>query len=203
MLFRNALMLLTAALILNGCAEERIPSEDSDAWEVSKVTVDNVDADLKDNDQLTSPPAAPGTAEPTQPAKDTLPDGVVAILKGSAFGIDGTTSTKEIKGDEFVALHYLSASALVDLKTSVSMIETEIEGENKNGAVPMVGFQVEKKTGKYQSYGRQERPIDGKQNLNDTYDLAPAKYNIKFTYYKDSVGEKRPKLVLKRIVFHK
>lgn len=181
-------VLLGAMIALTGCEKERIPPDDAYTWET--IAADK-------GTSVTSIEKQKETIEPEAAAAD----GVAAILKGSDFRIDGTTDTKNISGDVFKASHYFAASAPVEFKTSVTVMETEIEGENRDGAVPLIGFKIVSTSGKYRSFSAADRPIDGKQTLEDQYEIGPGTYNVTMTYYKDTVGQKRPTVKLSRITF--
>ncbi len=175
-----------AALLATGCAQERIPADEADAWEIS--------ADE-------APAEATAATNATPESAPALPSDVVAVVKGSAFKIEGTTETQNSKGDAFAVAHYFTASAPIDLQTSVTMIETDIEGQNIKGAVPLVTIQLTSTSGKYRTFLKEPRPIDGKQTLKDTYDIGPGNYKIILSYFKDTVGGVRPLITLNSVTF--
>lgn len=189
MTFKAGYYLFAAAIFAAGCAQEEIPSDDADAWEVTAEdnTKPATNADATSEKTATEDPAA---------SKD-----IVATVKGSSFRIDNTTGTKNIQGGTFRAAHYFAASAPVELKTSVTLVETHLEGQNRDGATPVIGMLIESTSGKYRSFNKDERPIDGKQILKDQFEIGPGNYTIRISYYKDTVGQKRPQIIIDKIIF--
>lgn len=188
-----AVAALATLACLCGCAEERIPSDEADAWEVSQPATTEPAAPA-DNNSAPAPAGTPaGTSSNEAPA-----DGAVAVVKGSAFQIEGRSN--EGTGEVFTRNHYFKAEAPLELKSAATVMETDIEGKNSNGAVPIIGLIVQTADGK-RLFENQARPIDGNQLLRDQVDLPPGNYTLVMTYYKDSVGEVRPAVTLRTITF--
>lgn len=191
MKFITAVGLIGLTLFAAGCAEERIPADEADAWE---VPVDSGVAPTTDAATTANP-------EANAPAPEALPPGVVAVVKGSAFQIDGTTETKASTSDQFTVAHYFIASAPIELKTSATVMESDLEGKTSNGSVPLITMQLVSTSGKYRSFTQEARPIDGKQVLRDSYDIGPGSYKISMSYHKDTIGKMRPPITLNSVTF--
>ena len=169
---------------LSACAQEVSQPEAEDAWEVPEVSAPSADA--------------PGAAASPAPAADP---NLLVVLKGSDF--KGETTTSSVHGDILRVGHYFAAEAPFELETTATLLETQLTGTEKEGAVPLIGITIVTTEGKYNSIKLQERPIDGEQLLRDPIDLGPGKYKMVITYYKDTVGAKRPHITVHKAELRK
>lgn len=193
MKFYLSTMALAVLVLLSGCAEERIPADQADAWEESD----------KSTQSASTPTPQPGESAP-QAGQTVSQAGasadVVAVVNGNQFQIGGEAISSE--EGTLARGHYFEATAPVELKSAATTVETEIEGQNANGAVPVVGLFVETEDGK-RILAVDNRPIDGKQVLVDKAEIPAGNYRVRMTYFKDTVGKVRPRITLRSITFKK
>ena len=169
------LIAITAAI--TGCAKDKTEDE---SWDTFSVPAAN------------SEPGKPGTA----PAPSGTKPGVIL---GSQFTVPNTNPISN--KTEFRLAHYFEASAPLELKTSASLMKTQLRGETTSGAMPLIGFRILNDGGKYFDFPLAARPIDGEQSLTDKVELPAGKYTVKMNYYKDTGNGIRPTIVLKQITF--
>jgi hypothetical protein len=187
---KGLLLLMTVPVILltAGCAEERIPADKAEAWEAVEEK------------PATSTPEPEAAVDAGKAAVGVeIPPDAIALLHGAAFTIEGKPATAAGE-DAMSRAHYFEALASVELQSSATLMETDIAGQNANGAVPVIGLYVEAAEGG-RPFANSGRPVDGPQLLKDKVQLGPGKYTVRLTYFKDTAGAVRPRVTLRSITF--
>ncbi len=180
------MVILGALAFLAACAQEVKQPEANDAWEVPERTADA--------------PAGETTAS-SSAANSQENANLLVTLKGSEFVGESTTSS--VHGDVLRVGHYFVAEAPFELTTSATQVETHLTGIAVEEALPLIGLQIISTSGKYQSHDLGTRPINGEQHLKDSIALAPGSYKMVVQYFKDTVGGKRPHIVVHKAEFRK